>query len=142
MDIRFSVKYLGIVILLSSSLYVSAKTIRVYTWTDAKGIVHYSQIMPEHSSYQEFEIKEPVNLTLPTTEMLFDEAKPTLVEELDKRSEDYCEKSRHNLNVLENFGEITAIDESGQEKILSSADKLEHIELAQKRIKMFCEATL
>ena len=139
---HFSIKYLAMAILLSASLHVSAKTLRVYTWTDDKGIVHYSQMMPEQVGYQEFEMKEPAHNAVPTNDILFDEAKPTLTEELDKRSEDYCKKARPNLNVLDNFEKITAIDENGQEKALSNEDKLEHIELAKKRIKMFCEATL
>ncbi|OUL59422.1 DUF4124 domain-containing protein [Pseudoalteromonas ulvae] len=133
---------LGFLIFIGGMQTCDAKTITIYTWQDANGIMHYSQMMPEGIDFTTMDIREP---TPPKVEKNIPQVKenaPSLLTDLDKQTQDNCKKSQENLRVLAEFDNIKLIDEQGNETLLTEADKVLHQQLAEKKVKLYCQAIL
>lgn len=133
---------LGFLIFMGCILTCEAKTITIYTWQDANGVVHYSQMMPKDIDYTTMDIREPVPPAIEKVEFEDKKSSPSLLTDLDKQTYDNCKKSQENLRVLAEFDDVKLIDEQGNETLLTEADKTLHKQLAEKKVKLYCQATL
>ena len=133
---------LGFLIFMGCILTCEAKTITIYTWQDANGVVHYSQMMPKGIDYTTMDIREPAPPVIEQVEFEDKKSSPSLLTDLDKQTYDNCKKSQENLRVLAEFDDVKLIDEQGNETLLTEADKTLHKQLAEKKVKLYCQATL
>ncbi|SFC85997.1 DUF4124 domain-containing protein [Pseudoalteromonas denitrificans] len=118
------------------STNVFSQTITIYKWTDAKGIEHFSYIMPKDAQYTTFEMKKPPPRKIKETEEAV--APESLSEQLAEQAKLNCEKAQDNLKVLADYSQVKFVDKSGKEQILTAKDKAEYTKLAEKRVALFC----
>ncbi len=106
------------------SLTIQAQD-RVYTWTDAQGVVHYSQTEPDKGTAQARDIKNPPAKPLPP--------KPKTADEIA------CERATLSLDMLGKKAPLT-IDKNGDGKTepMTSDDRTEAAALARRQIDTYC----
>lgn len=107
----------------------------IYTWTDAQGVVHYSQIAPEKGTAQVRDIKHPsAKASLPEART---QAQPKANDKTD--DELSCERATLNLDRLNKQAPL-AIDRKGDGKTepMTTDDRAAAKALAQRQIDIFC----
>lgn len=124
---------------------VQAAKIKVYKWVDKNGVVTFSEYRPTQDDYVELEIegdrvvggktgKDDYNLSSLGRKQVDD----NVVNELNEKAVEYCNKAKHNLNVLESFENVRVLDESGQPKVLNEEDIMQQRRLAMRQVELFC----
>lgn len=134
---------------------------QMYKWTDDKGIVHYSDSVPENvTNAQPIRASGRQPADAPAAQatreqQLNAQKKATKDKEAekagkpatastepaakDKRYEERCEKLRENLNVLQSRGRVREADEKGETRYLTDEEKQQRLDDIQRQIKAFCE---
>lgn len=134
---------------------------QMYKWTDDKGVVHYSDSVPENvTNAQPIRAGGRLPADAPAAQAAREQqlgaqkkaaaekdaekaGKPapasTEPAAKDKRYEERCQKLRENLNVLQNRGRIREADEKGETRYLSDEEKQQRLDDVQRQIKAFCE---
>ncbi|MCF6457122.1 hypothetical protein [Pseudoalteromonas sp. MMG024] len=118
-----------------------AKQLTVYSWVDEKGIAHFSYVEPSHKSgVRSFELKDHTSFGAEKRKLeLGSDTTSDNADPLISRKKEYCENAKHNLSVLENYDQVSQVDENGQKVTISGSAKDKYKKQAQQRIKAFCE---
>lgn len=122
-----------------------AAKIKVYKWVDKEGVVTFSEYRPSKDDYVELEIegdrviggksgKVDYNLSALGRKKVDD----NVVEELNEKATEYCNKAKHNLNVLDSFENVRVLDETGNPKVLNKDDVMAQRRLAMRQVELFC----
>ena len=139
---RFMLLLIG---LLLASSQAFANKIKVYKWVDEKGVVTFSEYRPQEKDYIELEIdgdrvvggnNEALDYDL--SGLQENKTEEGVVEELNLKAQEYCQKAKHNLNVLDSFKQVRVLDDEGEPQVLSEADTLQQRRLAHRQIELFC----
>ena len=139
-------KYLILVAAFLLSLpSAQANKIKVYKWVDKKGVVTFSEYRPQEDDYIELEIDGDRVVGGNNDELDYDlsgldreKVDDNVVEELNTKASEYCQKAKHNLNVLDSFKNVRVLDANGQPKVLSQDDIMQQRRLANRQIELFC----
>ncbi|WP_372766849.1 DUF4124 domain-containing protein [Pseudoalteromonas sp.] len=138
---RFTVITLLFTIVICFANKAIAKQLTVYSWVDEKGVAHFSYVEPpQKEGVRSFELKdhssfgaEKRKLEVGQESVTDDDTDPLI-----NRKKEYCENAKHNLSVLENYSQVTQVDDKGREIIISGDEKEKYIKQAKQRIKAFC----
>jgi len=122
-----------------------ANKIKVYKWVDKKGVVTFSEYRPQETDYIELEIDGDRVIGGNSDELDYNlsglqsgTTDEGVVEELNLKAKEYCQKAKHNLNVLESFRNVRVLDENGEPRVLSQDDVMQQRRLANRQIELFC----
>lgn len=133
------------VLLLVISSSVSANKIKVYKWVDKNGVVTFSEYRPPETEYIELEIEgdrviggQSENLDYDLSGLQRENEDEGVVDELNQKATEYCEKAKHNLSVIDSFNNVRVLDENGQPKVLSQDEISQQRRLANRQIELFC----
>lgn len=124
---------------------VTAEKIKVYKWVDKNGVVTFSEYRPPETEYIELEIEgdrviggQSEGLDYDLSSLQRDNVDEGVVDELNQKATEYCDKAKHNLNVLDSFNNVRVLDERGQPKVLSQEEISQQRRLANRQIELFC----
>lgn len=131
---------------------------KIYKWTDAKGVTHYSEDPPPASSRNASEVKVPTRLPSgsqqPTTNAAKGTAAPakkdgktgketgTATKDQAAGSERYaerCQKLRADQQTVQDHARIKVTDPNGESRVLSDDEKNAQLDDIQRQIKAYCE---
>lgn len=123
-----------------------AGKIKVYKWVDQNGVVTFSEYRPETTQYVELEVEGDRVIGGKNQQLNYDfsnlddgDVDETVVTELNQKANEYCQKAKHNLNVLESFNRVRVLDDEGQPKVLDEGQVTEQRRLAKRQIDIFCK---
>ncbi len=108
---------------------------RIYTWTDAQGVVHYSQTEPEKITAQARDIKN----SAPKASLPQSGAQATTKADSKTDKELSCERATYNLGMLDKQTPL-AIDRKGDGKTepMTAGERADARALAQRQVDIFC----
>jgi Domain of unknown function (DUF4124) len=144
-------KHLVIIGFLFSSLIASQPTLsssKVYTWTDAEGLVHYGERPPKdtkattirtrtgHSEHTPQPTVSPA--ANPSTGNTENAAQPQQANDSLKNPE-RCESARQNLTTLTNSSRVRVSGENGELRYLTDEEKQQKMTETQTIIDQACE---
>lgn len=117
-------------------LAAAAQQDRVYTWTDANGVTHYSESPPASGAYQERTFSRS-GASGPV------ERDPRQDPEAgtgdDPAASEDCRRARHNLEVL--GGEANVVIDRGDGETgqpLDETERANQLELASAEVRIYC----
>jgi len=139
-------RYLALIVtLLLSTSPAYAEKIKVYKWVDKNGVVTFSEYRPQEDDYIELEIEGDRVVGGNNDELDYnlsgldrEKVDEGVVEELNQKADEYCQKAKHNLNVLDSFKNVRVLDENGQPKVLSDEEIMQQRRLANRQVELFC----
>jgi len=139
-------RYFALLVTIILSIPLSyAEKIKVYKWVDKNGVVTFSEYRPQEDDYIELEIEGDRVVGGNNEELDYDlsglereQVDEGVVEELNQKADEYCQKAKHNLSVLDSFKNVRVLDENGQPKVLSQDDVMEQRRLANRQVELFC----
>lgn len=103
---------------------------RVYRWTDADGVVHYSQVEPERVNAEARDIKTHQPAATAATAA---EARP------QSATEKSCEQARANTKLLDaNQSVGFDRDGDGAPEPMSAEERQAAITLSQQQVRVYC----
>lgn len=132
--------------LATSSFVAHAQKLTVYTWVDDQGITNFANTAPTQQvdTLRSFEMKvdpapqssgENANASEYLDALL---AKQTPQNSLSDERKNYCEKARHNLDVLSTYQIVREVKKSGETRVLSEQEKKEYFASLNKQVVTFC----
>ncbi|HMB57971.1 MAG TPA: DUF4124 domain-containing protein [Arenimonas sp.] len=120
--IRPTLLFIACLALLPASL--SAQT-RVYKWTDAQGVVHYSQIEPKQAAK--------------TRDFKADKPAPPAKPKVKTPEELACERAKLNDEALSSKDELRAdTNGDGKPEVMSAEDRAKAQELTKRQLSAYC----
>ncbi|MCL1142426.1 DUF4124 domain-containing protein [Shewanella gaetbuli] len=137
-------------IVTSSILAFSAFSAAIYTWTDANGVVHYSQQPPKgvNATIISSEDLQPKKIGTKTPTRFNDGSveesdlarSAKLIKEKDaQQAKSICDNAKHSLDLLNTYTRLTKTDDSGEEVTMTEEDKQSARAENEQRIKLFCQ---
>ena len=118
------------------SLSVAAQT--VYSWQDAKGVVHFSQQPPAQGEYQLVTIRTSQAASAPALTAGTVNAEQAAAVALDPT---LCQQARDQLTLLQSSQELFTKEANSEElRLLTSEEREQQILLANFEIKRRCPA--
>lgn len=108
---------------------------RVYSWTDAKGVKHYSDAPPASGKYEESAITRSGASTTPPQP-----AAQTAANAAAPAENDNCKKAKANADLLQKNVSVV-MDKDGDGKPdapLNDTEKANQLELANAQVKAYC----
>ncbi|MGZ9899306.1 DUF4124 domain-containing protein [Shewanella gaetbuli] len=137
-------------IVTSSILAFSAFSAAIYTWTDANGVVHYSQQPPKgvNATIISSEDMQPKKIGTKTPTRFNDGSveesdlarSAKLIKEKDaQQAKSICDNAKHSLDLLNTYTRLTKTDDSGEEVTMTEEDKQSARADNEQRIKLFCQ---
>lgn len=109
------------------STSADAQSSRVYRWTDAQGVTHYSDSPPADGGFQEVGVR--------TAQPIEQQAEAEAADSVNPE----CARARENLEKLSGDGEFQMLDEDGNPFPLTPAQVETQRRLAQAAIEAYCE---
>ncbi len=114
-----------------------------YKWTDAEGIVQYTERPPKDMAYEKITVstsgaQETTNVT---QEQAVEEAESktnTALDGIIESNKRNCKIAKENLEVLTKLARIRVKGEDGEERILSPEEKQKKLSETQKQVDVFC----
>lgn len=107
----------------------------IYRWTDANGVVHYSD-QPQRGA-----AAVPVQAGRHTSK-----SSPLPVQTQESRAErvaairaEQCEKARKRLTLLQESGRVASVNEDGEEAALGADERVQAILRAQQDVVGLCQ---
>ncbi|MFY8349965.1 DUF4124 domain-containing protein [Pseudoalteromonas sp. SSM20] len=138
---RFTVITLLFAIVTCFASKADAKQLTVYSWVDEKGVAHFSYVEPsQKNGVRSFELKDHSSFGAEKRKLDGEQETATddKIDPLLSRKQEYCDNAKHNLSVLENYAQVTQVDDKGQEITISGDEKEKYKKQAKQRIKAFC----
>lgn len=138
-------KYLAIIGFLFTSLAVSQSALssdKVYTWTDAQGVVHYGERPPKDTKATLIRTRtghsDPTPEAVPATpqDSAAQQPQQTIAVEKDAQQ---CTAARQNLTTLTGYARVKIADANGETRYLSEEEKQQKMDETQKVIDQVCE---
>ncbi len=131
---------LGICLSVFSADNISKVT---YKWTDANGIVQYTERPPENRKKKKITVtasggKEVTNVSAEEATEENADATTNSLDEVIKANERNCKIARQNMEVLNKIARIRVSDEKGENRILTPEEKQARVDETQKQIDTFC----
>ena len=124
----------------------SADTISkiTYKWTDANGIVQYTERPPANVGYEKITVtasggKEVTNISAEDASKETGEAENNPLDEVAIANERNCKIARQNMEVLNKISRIRVTDDKGAERILSPEEKQARVKETQGQIDIYCK---
>lgn len=118
------------------SLGVAAQT--VYSWQDAKGVMHFSQQPPAQGEYQLVTIRTSQAASAPAVAVGTTNAEQATAVALDPT---LCQQARDQLTLLQSGQELFTKEANSEElRLLTSEEREQQILLASFEIKRRCPA--
>ncbi len=132
---------LGICLSIFSAENISKVT---YKWTDANGIVQYTERPPATSSYEIITVtasggKEVINISEEEATKKNADSTENTLDEVIQANERNCKIARQNMEVLSKIARIRVSDEKGENRILTPEEKQARVDETQKQIDTFCK---
>ncbi len=128
-------------LLASQSVFSSDK---VYTWTDAQGVVHYGERPPKDTKATLIRTRTghseptPEASAAPETTAAQQPQVPQQKIGVEKNA-DQCAAARQNLTTLKGYARVKIADANGETRYLSEAEKQQKMNETQKVIEQVCE---
>ena len=138
--------FIGI-LLLSFTNVAGAEKLKIYKWLDDKGVVTFSEYRPETYDYEELEISGDIvegnisdksSYNFSYSQLNNNKPPADAVSTLNQQANDYCEKAKHNINILESFEDVKIIDADGNPSTMSKEEVEQQKKLANRQIELFC----
>lgn len=132
--------------LVGCSFVAQAKKLTVYTWVDSQGITNFANSAPSEQvdALRSFEMKvDPIQVDAEGNDQSSDYldallSKSSTPNKLTEERKNYCEKARHNLDVLSNYPVVKEVKKSGETRVLSENEKKEYFANLNKQVVTFC----
>lgn len=127
----------SVVSLLSLSFVVTAaEKITVYKWTNAQGIVNYSQNPPKQGEFQEMVLTNFTKAQINEQQQLADAAKKkSNIVDLST----LCKNATDNYETLTKFDKIQYTSDDGVSHLLTDKEKQAQIKLYKKQMDVYCD---
>lgn len=144
-----------VVILICGLMASSFTFAEVYKWTDANGVVHYSDT-PNNQSAEIVELPQiapvttntgpaqqpPTETSTPATSLnttsTAQEQKQAIAQQ--KQQQAYCEQAKANLSLLQETGRrVYTVTPKGEYVYFNDEQRAAEIKKTQDQIKMFCQ---
>jgi hypothetical protein len=142
-------------IILTVLIACGATAAEVYKWTDANGVVHYSDA-PNNQAAKIVEIptapvtttntspaeQPPTATSTPSTSLnttsTAEEQKQAIA--MQKQNEAYCEQAKANLSLLQETGRrVYTVTPKGEYIYFNDEQRATEVKKTQEQIKMFCQ---
>lgn len=117
-------------ILLLCSLGVSAA--ELYRWTDARGVVHYTDKPPRGVNAERVSNKPVFNLANPRPE------ETTTSDQPANPDAERCQAERNRLSILQSNKRVQMENRDGTVRELSDSEIQQEIEFSQRAVERFC----
>lgn len=132
------------VLLLALAISQSALAQKVYTWTDAKGVVHYGEHPPKNVKATLVKTRtghsDPTPVPTAAAQPASTAAKPAAVNAADAlKDPERCSQARTNLETLNTVARIKTQNADGVTVYLTEDDKAQQRTLMQQIIDQACE---
>jgi hypothetical protein len=116
---------------------------RIYQWTDAQGVTHYTDRPPAQGEYRDRQVdgRQPARTPMAEPEPVGDD---TIVAEnadmLALQRQENCNRARQNLNTLRRSPQVRLDrDGDGTPEPLSDAERTHQMEVAAQQVRRYCE---
>lgn len=130
----------------------------IYKWKDEDGNVHYTATPPPAGEYEVFgrsstpaaapaeeeaapdPESDPAAAAPPPAPEIQDEP-PAAIQPIDEQAaqrEEYCQRARTNLDILENYEVVSRPDAQGQPVIMDAGQRQQALHQARKDMEYFC----
>lgn len=138
-------KYLAIIGFLFTSLAISQSALssdKVYTWTDAQGVVHYGERPPKDTKATLIRTRTGHSDPAPQSEAPAapqeTTEQPQQTSGVEKNAQQ-CTTARQNLTTLTGYARVKIADANGETRYLSEEEKQQKMDETQKVIDQVCE---
>ncbi|MDQ2693943.1 MAG: DUF4124 domain-containing protein [Pseudomonadota bacterium] len=137
----------------------------IYKWKDEDGNVHYTATPPPAGEYEVFgrsstppaapagegapepdsdpaAAEPPPDAEPPPAPEIQDEP-PAAIQPIDDQAaqrDEYCQRARTNLDILENYEVVSRPDDQGQPVVLDDEQRQQALRQARKDVEYFCDS--
>ncbi|NRA72573.1 MAG: DUF4124 domain-containing protein [Gammaproteobacteria bacterium] len=122
---------------------VSLSAQQVYRWVDSNGHVKFSDKKPQHITDENLKvitIKQKNNFK--SLNQIAKDRGQTISQQqqdLEQLTKKNCDVANYNLKLIKAFGEVSLVDQDGNDVILTELEKKQQINLISKQIDIYCD---